>query len=92
MMLQDFFLGKSDISKAVQEKQGGIIEVNEEYLDSETESRDSVTSAISAASKKSKRTNRNERNTIAGTMMGKKRNKTTNLKVEVNSRDDSNES
>ena len=61
-------------------------------MDSETESRDSVGSAISAASKRSKRTNRNDRNTIAGTMMGKKRNKGNNLKVEVNSRDDSNES
>ena len=51
-----------------------------------------MTSAISAASKKSKRTTRNDRNTIAGTMMGKKRNKGNNLKVEVNSRNDSNES
>ena len=59
-MLQKFFMGKSDFQLAIKENNGGIIEVNEEYLDSDSDSHGSVSSAASAASKR----NRQKRNTI----------------------------
>ena len=74
------------------ENKEGIIEVNEEYLDSSSESGGSISSAVSKASRQSKRSRATRNNTIQGNIMNKKRMQNNNLKIDVNSRNDSNDS